>query len=120
MKSSGFIAYIDGWMFIEIVLFVLYSVYVILCIEWCYFDRYVIPWQVWTYLRIPLLIFVWLALNRPLLHLQGLGPFIQILGQTVVSTGQFAFLFIEFLVPFVCGIWITFGRPHGKFQLITL
>ena len=60
------------------------------------------------------MVVIWLGLNRPLMYLQILGPFIQMLGQTVVSTGQFAFLFMEFLVPFVCGVWITFAKPGGK------
>ena len=116
MKSlkSDKLLNIDGWMVIEIVVLILYSAYVILCIIWIYFDRNVVPWSVWDVVRIPLLITLWLALNRPLMHIQLLGPFIQMLGQTVLSTGQFAFLYMEFYVPFVCGIWVTFGTPESK------
>ena len=104
---------IDGWMVIEIVIVIIYTVYTTVSVIWM-LNKNVIPGAFWNYFRIPLLITIWLGLNRPLMYLQSLGPFIQMLEQTMVSTGQFAFLFIEFLVPFVCGIWILFGSPEGK------
>ena len=105
-------------MVVEIVLVVTYTIYTTLSVAWM-FDKHAIPDELWKYFRMPLMISIWLGLNRPLMYLQALGPFIQMLGQTVVSTGQFAFLFVDFLVPFVCGIWICFGTPGGILFFLT-
>ena len=105
---------INGWIILELIIFILPSAYNTASILWFFGYGDSIPAEFWTYQRIPNLIIVWLALNRPLMYLQALGPFIQMLAQTLNSTAQFAFLFLEFLIPFVVGVYITFGRPGGK------
>ena len=107
---------VDGWMMIEILIFALQTGYCILSAIWIFtndVENEIIPARLWDYYRFVLLIVCFLALNRPLMYLQSLGPFIQMLSQTVNTTAQFAFLFLEFAIPFVCGIWIMFGDPAG-------
>ena len=114
---------INGWIVIEILLFLLVTGYNVLSALWIFTDgalpdgKLEEPRYLWDYYRIPLLLVIWLALNRPLMYLQTLGPFIQMLAQILNTTGQFGFLFLEFAIPFVCGIWITFGLPGGEYLI---
>ena len=110
INTKGF----NGWIILELFIFILPSAYNVASILYFFGYGDNIPNEFWIYQRIPNLIIVWLALNRPLMYLQALGPFIQMLAQTLNSTAQFAFLFLEFLIPFVVGVYITFGRPGGK------
>ena len=105
---------INGWIILELFIFIVPTSYNVACFLYIFGYGDNIPNEFWVYQRIPNLILCWLALNRPLMYLQALGPFIQMLSQTLNSTAQFAFLFLEFLIPFVFGIYITFGSPGGK------
>ena len=111
---------INGWIILELFVFIVPTVYNVTSLLWIIGPGENIPNGFWTYYRIPNLIMCWLALNRPLMYLQALGPFIQMLAQTINTTGQFAFLFLEFLIPFVIGIYVTFGTPGGKIDRYVL
>ena len=63
-----------------------------------------------------ILFIVTMVMNRPLMCVESIGPIINLIGETMVSIMQFAFLFFEFFIPFLCGFWITFGERPGENQ----
>jgi len=56
---------------------------------------------------------VWIRFLKACRTFQVPGQFIAILGQVIVATGKFAFLFFIFYVPFFIAFWVMFGGDQN-------
>lgn len=102
----------DGWVLIEVACLFLASVFTIITIMW-----YLRPQNaaVRMYYSAFFVLVVWIRLNRCFRYHETFGPFIEMLGECVVASGQIGFLFIEFYVPLSVAFWVLFGGDpiHG-------
>ena len=72
-----------------------------------------------VYYNVFFLVIVWLHLNRSLVFSPSIGPFITILVYSTKAVVQFAFLFAEFFIPFVCGFYVMFGGVRKRKSCIS-
>eukprot|EP00111_Clytia_hemisphaerica_P011884 TCONS_00034914-protein len=64
------------------------------------------------------LIFMWLHFMKSCRPFTTLGPFITMLGHVMKDTITFAFLFVEFFVPYTVSFWILFGGTHNAMTVV--
>ncbi|XP_072017913.1 LOW QUALITY PROTEIN: uncharacterized protein [Amphiura filiformis] len=55
------------------------------------------------------IIFLWLRFMKTARAFRALGPFIVMLGNIAIDLARFAFLYVEFYIPYACAFWMIFG-----------
>ncbi|XP_065663244.1 uncharacterized protein LOC100201352 isoform X4 [Hydra vulgaris] len=65
------------------------------------------------YYAFPVVLFIiWIRFMSSFRPFFAIGPFIAMFGSVAEETVKFAFLFMEFLIPYACTVWIIFGGPR--------
>lgn len=99
----------DGWNFVEGLCLLMATVQTILTVTLAIVNPSHATFKIRSYYSAIFVVVVWIRLNRSLRLVQSVGPFIAMLGECVIATARFAFLFFEFFIPFSVSFWITFG-----------
>lgn len=110
--------WMDGWNIVEL-----------LCLSMAFVESFAILTEVFLfhfntqvditdYYTAFFVIILWLRLNRCLRCISNIGPLIAMLGQCVLATTQFGFLYFEFYIPLCAAVWVTFGGVRKGKQII--
>lgn len=105
----------DGWNYIEAICLVMACIQTALTIALFLHHENAHLTKALMYYSSAFTLVVWLRLNRCLRSNHTIGPFIAMLEECVIVLERFAFLFLDFYIPFACAFWVLFGRDQmGK------
>lgn len=120
IKSETMGSFYDVWFILDVLCYVglaFLSITRIMLISLEEVDnKYLITLKAHYYAFPVILFIIWLRFMSAFRPFITLGPFIAMFGCIAEETVKFAFLFMEFLIPYACAIWIVFGGPHEVFQ----